>query len=68
LYFLKKKDFSFQNCIEQIFDNSVTVSKNPLLQEEFAAMIRHLLTNIESKLGRKRILFFFISKFYFYDP
>ncbi|CAF0880881.1 unnamed protein product [Rotaria sordida] len=41
----------FQNCIEQIFDTIVTVTKNPSLQEEFALMIKHLLTNIEPKLG-----------------
>ncbi|CAF3374323.1 unnamed protein product [Rotaria sp. Silwood1] len=41
----------FQNCIEQIFDTAVTVTKNPLLQEEFALMIRQLLVNIEPKLG-----------------
>jgi hypothetical protein len=29
----------------------VTVTKNPLLQEEFALMIRQLLANIEPKLG-----------------
>jgi WASH complex subunit 7 len=41
----------FLNCIEQIFDTTVYVTKNPVLQEEFALMIRSLLANIEPKLG-----------------
>lgn len=40
-----------KNCVEQIFDTTVYVTKNPLLQEEFALMIRHLLLSIDAKLG-----------------
>lgn len=41
----------FQNCIEQIFDTVVFVTKNSLLQDEFLLMIRQLISNIEPKLG-----------------
>ena len=43
---------SSKNCIEQIFDKEVTVTKNLLLQEEFIAMIRQLLSSVEPKLGK----------------
>jgi len=41
----------FSNCIEQIFDKKLIVSKNPLLQEEFSFILRQLLSSIEPKLG-----------------
>lgn len=45
---------SKQNCIEQIFDKVLMVSKNPLLQDEFNLILRQLLASIEPKLGNKR--------------
>ncbi|CAF0996554.1 unnamed protein product, partial [Didymodactylos carnosus] len=41
----------FQNCIEQIFDSTQTVTKNSTLADEFSLTIRDLMLNIEPKLG-----------------